>query len=78
MGTAQKHWGQVREQKVLELTEVGLTLQVSLPRAVSSAGCGGDLPRSGPGRDGDLSILHFLLKYPPEPCMKKGETCPVA
>lgn len=67
MGTAQKHWGKVREHKVLELTEMGLSLQVSIPRAVSSAGCGGDLPRMGPGGDGELSILHFLLKNPLSP-----------
>lgn len=66
-GTAQKHWGKVKECEVLELTEMGLTLQVSIPRAVSSAGCGGDLPSHGPGVDGKLSIFHFLLKYPLSP-----------
>lgn len=77
MGTAQQYWGKVRECEVLELTEMGLILEVSIPRAVSSAGRGGDLPSSGPGRDGELSILHILLKCPPESCMKKGRTCPV-
>lgn len=38
MGIAQKHWGKVRECEVLELTEMGLTLEMSIPRAVSSAG----------------------------------------
>ena len=58
-------------------TVMGLRLEMSIPRAGSSAVSGGDLPCSGPGRDGELSISHFLLKFPPEPCMKKGRACPV-
>lgn len=34
MGRAQKYWSKVRECKVLELTEMGPILEVSIPRAV--------------------------------------------
>lgn len=54
-----------------------LRLEMPIHRAGSSAVCGGDLPRSRPDRDGQLSISHFLLKFRLEPCMKKGRACPV-
>lgn len=75
MRIAQKYWS--RECGALEFTVMGLTLEMSAPRAGSSAGSGGDLPSAGPDRDGDLPISYFLLRFLLEPCTKKARACPV-
>lgn len=55
----------------VEFTAIGLGLEMSVPRAGSSAVCGGDLPCKG----GELSISRFLLKFPPEPEERKSLSC---